>query len=64
MFEIKVFSRFSPNTMVYENTMVFYARGVWLLIQKLCFEYHGLLDTIVFWEYLKLHSNSKFAWLG
>jgi hypothetical protein len=38
-----------------------FSRGVWLVCKKLCFEYHGLLDTMIFLEYLKLHSNPKFS---
>jgi hypothetical protein len=30
-------------------------------VKKISFECHGLLDTMVFLEYLKLHSNPKFS---
>jgi hypothetical protein len=43
----------------------FLPRCVWLYCKKLCFEYHGFIDTIVFLEYLKLHTYPKFfcLWL-
>jgi hypothetical protein len=40
--------------------MVFFREVFGKHVKKLCFEYHGLLDTIVFLEYLKLYSNLKF----
>lgn len=49
--------------MILKNTIVFLIvllRGVWLHCKKLCFEYHGLIVTMVFLEYLKLNSNPKF----
>jgi hypothetical protein len=46
--------------MVLENTVVFLPKGVWLHCKKLCFEYHGFIDFMIFLEYLKLYSNPKF----
>jgi hypothetical protein len=46
--------------MVLKNTMVFFQGGVWLACEKLCFEYHGLLDSMIFLGYLKLHFDPKF----
>jgi hypothetical protein len=37
--------------MILKNTIVFLIvllRGVWLHCKKLCFEYHGFADTMVF----------------
>jgi hypothetical protein len=41
--------------------MVFFLGSVWLAYKKLCFKYHYLLDTMIFLEYLKYHSNLKFS---
>jgi hypothetical protein len=46
--------------MVLKNTIVFLPKGVWLHGTKLCFEYHGFVDIMVFLEYLKHHFNPKF----
>jgi hypothetical protein len=48
--------------MVLKNTMVFFFREVFdLHVKKLCFEYHGLLDIMIFLNYLKFYSNPKFS---
>jgi hypothetical protein len=46
--------------MVSKNTIMFLTKIVWLYGTKLYFEYHSFVDTMIFLEYLKLHSNIKF----
>jgi hypothetical protein len=36
-------------------------KGVWLLLIKHSFKYHGLLETVVFLEFWKLHSKPLFS---
>jgi hypothetical protein len=53
VFKSKVFLEFLCKTMVLEDIIVFFLpSGVCLSCKKLCFEYHGFIDTMVFLEYL------------
>jgi hypothetical protein len=47
--------------MILGNTIVFYAmRCLVAFLKTIFFQNHGILDTMVFLEYCKLHSNPKF----
>jgi hypothetical protein len=50
--------------MVFSDTIVFYAIRCLVHFSKLCFQNHGILDTLVSLEYWKLHSYPKFSWHG
>jgi hypothetical protein len=54
-FEIKHFKSFETKP------WYFLQGGVCIASKKFSFEYHSLLDTMIFLKYLKLHFNSNFS---
>lgn len=63
LFGSKVYLQFQYDTMVFENTVVFWngTKGVWLNFIKDCFEYHSIAKTALFFGVLILQSRLKFS---